>query len=363
MLSMDIAFSRDYVHARRKFLAAAHLRGLQVTSHEHPLLGAQGEALFTDVVRIGPQQAARVLVLTSGVHGLELFAGSGCQIEWLLQHSADALPADTAVVVVHAINPWGASHLRRYTEDNVDLCRNYVDHAQLPVSAKYPQLHASIDVDPEDAQQVTRADAGLAAYANEHGHDALYTALMGGQYAFPLGMGFGGTTATWSRQTMEALLREQCAGARHVCMIDYHTGLGPYSYGSMVALQRGPSLQRIREIFGEWVVAVYDEAKSQDFEPVTGHTTPGYELVLPDACVTPAVLEYGTSRPQRMLELLVRDQRDWCFGQGLAGNRITETRRELLEFFYPDDAHWRRALADQSNRFVARALGFLAQSA
>ena len=120
----DTLFSADFAAARAKFLAACTLRGLAPQTHLHPLAGAHGEMLATDVVRIGPDDAARLLVLTSGVHGVELFAGAGCQIDWLLTHPADALPRDTAVVLVHAINPWGASWLRRYTEDNVDLCRN-----------------------------------------------------------------------------------------------------------------------------------------------------------------------------------------------------------------------------------------------
>ena len=88
MVPTSTLFASAYALARSKFLAACTLADLEATEHRHPLAGAEGEVLATDVVRVGPREASRLLVLTSGVHGVELFAGSGCQIDWLLQASA-----------------------------------------------------------------------------------------------------------------------------------------------------------------------------------------------------------------------------------------------------------------------------------
>ncbi|CAN5406252.1 M14 family metallopeptidase [soil metagenome] len=356
-------FSSDYASARRRFLAACTLAGLDVAEHRHALAGASGETLATDVVRIGPADAARLLVLTSGVHGVELFAGSGCQIDWLLHASATQLPPDTAVLVVHAINPWGASWLRRYTEDNVDLCRNYVDYArmpQLPSTPDYAPLHPAVIADPRDAVAIAAADRALSDFEQAKGHQALYGALMGGQYDLPSGMGFGGKEPTWSRQTMEHILRRHGAAARHVCLVDYHTGLGPYGYGSMVALQQGEALARMRQAFGGRVEAVLEHGAPENFAPVYGHSTPGYERALPHATVTAGVLEYGTGRSQRMLELLLRDQREWAASPAPAG--LSPTRRDLLDFFYPAQPEWQRSLVDQSRLIIGQALAFLARS-
>lgn len=352
-------FAASYGEARRKFLAACTLRGLQAQWHAHPLRGAEGEALAVDVARVGPADARRVLVLTSGVHGVELFAGSGCQIDWLLSAGPDALPAGTAVVLVHGINPWGASWLRRYNEDNADLCRNYLDFTQpLPSSARYARLHAAATAAPGDED----ADAVVLAFEREHGHEALYNALMGGQYAHAQGMGFGGNGPTWSRRTMEALLQQHAGSASHVCLVDYHTGLGPYGYGSMVALQQGAALARMRAAFGAWVIAVAEAEAPEDFAPVSGHTTPGYERALPGAEVTAGVLEFGTGRPQHMLQLLLDDQRDWA--QGASREALlpaARQRREALrDFFYPPDGAWQASLAAQSRLVVAQGLAFLA---
>ena len=47
--------------------------------------------------------------------------------------------------MVHAINPHGFAWSRRVTEDNVDLNRNFVDHAQpYPSNPGYEELRAAI---------------------------------------------------------------------------------------------------------------------------------------------------------------------------------------------------------------------------
>jgi len=71
-----------------------------------------------------------LVVHSSGVHGVEGFAGSGIQIAILSNFSAEAAEARSAdpdaptIVLVHAVNPFGMAHFRRFNENNVDLNRN-----------------------------------------------------------------------------------------------------------------------------------------------------------------------------------------------------------------------------------------------
>jgi hypothetical protein len=47
-----------------------------------------------------------------------------------------------AVLYIHALNPYGFSHIRRVTQENVDLNRNFHDFLSkpLPVNAAYREL-------------------------------------------------------------------------------------------------------------------------------------------------------------------------------------------------------------------------------
>jgi hypothetical protein len=70
-------FAQTYAEARAKFLEAAEAACLDVQIHVHPMRGRDGEQLALDVVRDGPADARRVLLISSGCHGVEGFCGSG----------------------------------------------------------------------------------------------------------------------------------------------------------------------------------------------------------------------------------------------------------------------------------------------
>ncbi|MBS80905.1 DUF2817 domain-containing protein, partial [Variovorax sp.] len=123
-------FSGTYVEARAKFLEAARARGAAIESFVNEAhRGALGEELATDVALLGAIDAKKLLLVTSGTHGPEGFCGSGAQVATL--HDEDLLArlqqAGVALLLVHAVNPHGFSHLHRTNEDNIDLNRNHID--------------------------------------------------------------------------------------------------------------------------------------------------------------------------------------------------------------------------------------------
>src|SRR5262249_9055808 len=124
-MSASRYFSDTYSAARDKFHVAVAKAGGQPAAVAHPGPGLAGAALSTDAAWFGPRNAERVLLLVSATHGVEGFCGSGCQIGWLETGGPQRLPKDMGALVIHAINPHGFSWLRRVTEDNVDLNRNF----------------------------------------------------------------------------------------------------------------------------------------------------------------------------------------------------------------------------------------------
>jgi len=123
---MNGCFSDSYAEARGKFLGAALEAGAVTNSFALGVRGPDGGELATDVAWLGAADAPRVLATTSGVHGVEGFFGSATQIEWLRRAKATPLPKDTAVLHVHAVNPYGFAYLRRTNEENIDINRNWI---------------------------------------------------------------------------------------------------------------------------------------------------------------------------------------------------------------------------------------------
>ena len=143
-------FADTYSQARAKFLAAVDKGGARLlSSHINPAKGPDGEDCITDVAWIGPDNARKLLILVSGTHGIEGYAGSGCHVAWLNEGwFARVAPKDTAVLLIHAINPHGFAWGRRANEDNIDLNRNFIDHARpRPENPDY-EVYANISIRP-----------------------------------------------------------------------------------------------------------------------------------------------------------------------------------------------------------------------
>ena len=154
-----LPFALDYQTMRDRFLAAARQAGAALTEHVHPLHGPDGQAIATNVALIGKADAPKLMVLISGTHGVEAAYGSACQTAWLAQNTAATLPEDTAVLLIHLINPWGTAWSRRVNEDNVDLNRNFVDwSAEPPENPDYATLHPALVVAAWDGPDRFAAD-------------------------------------------------------------------------------------------------------------------------------------------------------------------------------------------------------------
>ena len=146
------------------------------------------------------------------------------------------MPANVRVVLVHAINPHGFAWLRRVTEDNVDLNRNFVDHStgRYPTQPEYDKLHDALLPQQWNDRELASGDALLEAYAKEHGEFALQAAVTGGQYDHADGLFFGGREPVWSNRTFQSVLEEHVVRPRRLVFLDVHTGLGPYAHASLL---------------------------------------------------------------------------------------------------------------------------------
>src|ERR1700736_3121729 len=198
-MPIDELFAEDYAGAKTKFRTAAKAAGAALHAYEHPSQrGPGGEKLSVDVAVVGPADASRCLLLISGTHGVEGFAGSGCQVGFFRDSWYGALDRNTCAVVVHALNPYGFAWIRRVNEDNVDLNRNFQDFTKpLPRNEAYDGLHSMLIPSDWDGAGRRAADAQLQEFLRRNGIAALQAAVSAGQYSHPDGLFFGGVAETW----------------------------------------------------------------------------------------------------------------------------------------------------------------------
>ena len=361
MSSIQNAFSKSYAEARQKFLDAAQAAGLPVQSHYHPLPGRDGESLAMDVVREGPADAKHLLVISSACHGVEGYCGSGVQIH-ALRNAAwrqAAREAGVAVLYIHALNPYGFSHVRRVTHENVDINRNFNDYSQpLPVSQAYRDIHALLlpTVWPPDADN----QSAVAAYIAKHGMPAFQAAMSSGQHEFADGLFFGGRGPTWSNLTLRNVLREHGRTCQRLAWIDLHTGLGPCGVGERIfaCADDKAALARAKAWWGPGITSIYDGSSTSAF--LTGLMWMAAYQECPQAEYTGIALEYGTQPWEAVTHALRGDH--WLALHPEASDALRrEIKQTLMNAFYVDTDEWRTQIIDQAVDAMQQAVHGLAR--
>ncbi len=358
------AFSASYAEARHKFQQAAGDAGLLVEAKSHPLKGRDGEELAMDIARDGNPSASKLLALSSACHGVEGFCGSGVQVAALRdpEFRAHAAGKGVAVLYIHALNPYGFSHIRRTTHENVDLNRNFHDFDQpLPVNAGYREVHPLLFPDswPPDADNAAAVQSFIAA----RGEKAWQSAVTGGQHEYPDGLFFGGAVPSWSNLTVRDVIRNHGRRAGRIAWIDIHTGLGPSGHGERIFAARddAASVQRARAWWDGGgrtpVTSIYDGSSSSAV--LTGMLFNAVYDECPQAEYTGIALEYGTVPVLEALHALRAEQ--WLHAHPEASPELAkQIKRQMLEAFYTDTDSWREQIVTQAREALMQAVDGLA---
>lgn len=360
-MSEELLIAENYQSARKLFLDAANSRGARIDSFRNQAAELDETQLFLDVASLGSEAPESFLVVSSGVHGVEGFAGSMVQAALLNSDVIKVLPHNIGVLMVHAVNPFGFACLRRVNEDNIDLNRNFVDFSMpLPENPAYDDLADVIAPLKGSLSFKFVALLRILLYQLRYGQSGFQEAVTQGQYTHPKGLFYGGRSKAWSRQILESVVEQKLARARNVAWIDIHTGLGPYGHGELIMYEPKASspVQRAQQWWGAECVHTVVEGDSVSAD-LNGTLNRFVNNALPDAEVTLAGLEFGTYKPMKVFRVLQEENRLSMAGCQ-ASVELHEARLKLLRVFCPADEYWREKVWQQSSLAVKSALTGLA---
>jgi len=300
----------------------------------------KGEDLTIDIAWFGSTKPRRVFVHSCGLHGVEAFAGSAIQLQWL-KNGIRSLPEDAAIVLVHALNPYGMAWLRRVNENNVDLNRNFREASDfvpevLPYWDKVNPL-----LNPQSPPSRDRFYLRAAWLVLLHGMPSLRQAIAGGQRLNPRGLFFGGTTMEEGPFVFQSFITERLREAERIVVVDVHTGLGAYGADRLLvdsAAERMDVNRTMREAFGDRMELL---DKMGIAFVVRGAQHDMYFRAFPRARVHFLAQEFGTYNPLRVVRAL-RAENQWHLYGNPAMNGTGRIRhnakRTLVEMFNPKDA-------------------------
>ncbi|WP_208029767.1 DUF2817 domain-containing protein [Rhabdothermincola sediminis] len=333
-----------YDECRARFLHVLARRGLQGRSHPIAARGPEGQRLTIDVVHVGAARPSRALLVLSGVHGVEGFLGSALQCDLLDRLDPAALPGDTAVLLVHAVNPWGMAWWRRQNESNVDLNRNWRrDQHEPPPNDAYDELHPLACPDTPTMPSVDDLLSRAVAVVAERGMPWVRAAITSGQYRHPDGLHYGGARTEESNRILEQVVVDHLGEVERLFTVDLHTGHGPR--GEVTALSDQPpgSAQDrfLREALPRARVEPTIGNPGATAAPKTGQIANGIGGLLGGAVAYATSLEIGTAGDEEQLVATYLEQ--WVHRRG--DRHDPEHAAAVWAYrccFTPDDPEWER---------------------
>jgi len=330
-----------YDECRARFRRAADVAGLDVRSDPIQARGPDGQLLTVDSVRVGADHPTRVLVVLGGVHGVEGFIASAIQRDFLGRLAGEWLPSGLAVLVVHAINPWGMAWWRRQNESNVDLNRNWHrDQVPPPTNDAYDELHAIACPDTDELPAVEQLMVSAGEWVEAHGREWVRDGITLGQYRHPDGLHYGGARTEESNRIVEALVAD-LVGADDGLVVDLHTGHGPR--GEVTLLSDEPPGSAQDTFFSRHLAPFRVEATVGNPGATTGakygQIANGLrDLIGADRCWSTSA-EFGTTAD--LEQLAATYEESWVHRHGDRSDpRHAEVVWRYRCCFTPDDAEW-----------------------
>lgn len=196
-----------------------------------------GNDLYTDIALLGDESAKDVVVVTSGLHGVELPAGSIAQQILMSKIRSEHLKG-TRYVLVHALNPYGAAYALRTDLDteggrNIDPARNFIDFDTFDRSdfLANPEIASAFEKAKLSDSSLAMMWARLLYTAFvEQGQSEFKRQFVRGQYSDPILPYYGGVRPSCTRLTWEKIVREEIlkSHVENIIHFDVHTGDGPF---------------------------------------------------------------------------------------------------------------------------------------
>ena len=344
--------------------------------HQHSL--RQFPDLAIDWIKASGKTATnKLLVFTTGEHGIEGFVGSAMLELFFQKYLLELDPDTTGLVLVHAIDPWGMKYFRRTNPNNVDLNRNFVwEISQLEdkFNPTYHEFHHFFGGERKIGPLGLENLGFISGYLTNLftiGKAKFWAAKNLGQYAFPKGIHYGGTEIQEEVETTKAIFREAFEACGKILHFDMHTGYGPRYQMTIVnsVFEPKSSAEFIQELNYPLVAAM----TADEFYEVRGDMVDYvYQLrdrEFPDCDLYSTAFEFGTFGDShgdnyRQMRAMVLENRLYWYG-AYSKHVKSAVRKIFRESFYPCEVAWRqKAIEDADQAFVAilKMSGFLGEN-
>ncbi|WP_168204860.1 DUF2817 domain-containing protein [Noviherbaspirillum sp. UKPF54] len=345
----------SYLESRDRFRELGARIGADLRAFRHDEAQGATPPLFTDTAYLGAADAPVLVVIASGTHGVEGYAGAACQFRFMQDYPARHARSGFAYLLVHAVNPWGFFHDRRVTPEGIDLNRNFVD---FPVTreagAAYAAYHDLLLTRFRPLPRGWWNEIRLLSHAlTRTRRKTLQAAITAGQYAYPDGLFFGGAAPARSRLVWEEIVNTFARGRRRALLLDLHTGLGKRGAGELISYlpPDAADFRKMARWFDGGIRSMaggdsVSAALKGDLTAAFDHAVGGQSYALG--------LEFGTCAPLAVLNALRTDHWYHNNAHRLPPPERERARRKMKAAFAGADRAWCDRVAARFDQVLAQ---------
>jgi hypothetical protein len=316
-----------------------------------------------------------VLVHTSGMHGVEGYAGSAIQLALLQDGVLPPPEKRPTIVMVHAVSPSGMKNYRRFNENNVDLNRNAISNFEEFLKTRHPNIAGYDDFRYMTAQERKPSfwwDGTIGFWIKalpaffRHGYVTLKRVLVAGQYHHPKGIFYGGNKQERSIEGLMDFVTDEERGilaplreAGPIVWIDVHTGLGPFGMDTVVS-EKIISAEEMTKWFATAYRLLTPEEKNtgaMDGYELSKGTLPSLVYEVTNKTALALTQEFGTLPGLLVARAFILENMMYHFGDD--EGRRSLGRPWLQAAFYPQSSLWRSSIIQRGVAIVLQSIDYI----
>jgi hypothetical protein len=322
-----------------------------------------------DFIHAAPHQADQLLIITTGLHGIEGYVGAA-MLEFFMKEFVHKLNHEkTALGLIHGINGWGMKHFRKANENNVDLNRNFVwdwSDATTLQNNEYEELnslfHPKAHFSNRTRQSLSFAwKLGQTLYKKNQ--KFITRAVTLGQYKDPKGAYYGGKDYEKITKHLMEMYEALFSIYPSIILLDIHTGYGPkddmYLVNSRYEHRRQADFTK--QLGYPFIISTTPEKFYEINGDMIDYIYRLQQTTFPDRHLFATTFEFGTLGDSlygqfKSLQATIEETDHYVTKRGSR----TSIRRLFQKLYAPSDEKWQtKAVENAKQAFQGVINGFL----
>jgi hypothetical protein len=365
--SILVLFRETYDENREQFIKIAKSLSNQFKNVEIAKLTVESKVdsdLSIDTLYIPAQdEAKKLIIMTSGIHGIEGFTGSAVQRYFLSEVLDREALKNIGVLIIHGINPYGFKYGRRVSENNVDMNRNFDINKDLFAIKNEDYEKTNQFLNPQNKSKSGYFGNALffiktVYYILHYSMKTLRESTLKGQYQFEHGIFFGGSDFETQKGWLEHLILEKTRDYEYIFVIDLHTGYGEraklhFLPGNVQEKQR----KALLEVLFKDIAIDWPNTEKQFIMVRGGFRDYVGNLIPDDKKYIGTVLEFGTLNSHktvgsvRSLHNVILENQG--FHHGHKNSKMEDiVKKRFREMFFPSSKLWRSQIMKQTSEIL-----------